>query len=50
MGLQVEIAPTIDFKEENVLIRWTDIAEGFNDRVIVKNLDEFTSLFSLINK
>ncbi|MFN3782494.1 MAG: hypothetical protein ACK4R6_01130 [Spirosomataceae bacterium] len=44
-GLTVEIDPTIDFKGDNALIRWTDTQEGFNDKVIVNSLKEFTSIF-----
>lgn len=44
-GLTVELDPTVDFKNQNVLIRWTDMEEGFNDRIIVNSLEEFNSLF-----
>lgn len=49
MGLTVEIDPTADHHFQNVLIRWTDILEGFNDRVIVKDLKEFNFNFTKIN-
>lgn len=49
MGLEVEIDPTIDFNNENILIRWTSIDEGFNDKIIVYSLLEFQSLFKPIN-
>lgn len=45
-GLTVEIDPTVDFNNNNVLIRWTDINEGFNDKVIVYSKNEFEKLFS----
>jgi hypothetical protein len=48
-GLRVEIDPTIDFKGNDALIRWTDIDEGFNDKLIVNSLEEFQSNFRLIN-
>lgn len=48
MGLEVEIDPTIDFNDENILIRWTSIDEGFNDKIIVYSLLEFQSLFKPI--
>lgn len=46
-GMNVEIDPTVDFKNQNVLIRWFDIDEGFNDKIIVNSLKEFKSKFSL---
>ena len=46
MGLRVEIDPTIDYNSQNILVRWTDINEGFNDKLIVDSLEEFNSLFS----
>jgi hypothetical protein len=49
MGLEVEIDPIIDFNDENILIRWTSIDEGFNDKIIVYSLLEFQSLFKPIN-
>lgn len=48
-GLQVEIDPTIDYSDNNVLIRWKDINEGFNDKIIYYNLAEFKKDFQLIN-
>jgi hypothetical protein len=48
MGLEVEIDPTIDYKNENALIRWTLIKEDFNDKIIVSSLLEFQSLFKSI--
>ena len=49
MGLKVEIDPTIDFDNENVLVRWVDIEEGFNDKIIVYSLYEFQNLFKPLN-
>lgn len=49
MGLTVEIDPTVDYGSENVLIRWTDINEGFNDKIIYYNLAEFKKDFQIIN-
>jgi hypothetical protein len=49
MGLEVEIDPTIDFNNENILIRWTSIDEGFNEKIIVYSLLEFQSIFKPIN-
>jgi hypothetical protein len=48
-GLIVELDPTIDFKGNDALIRWMDIQEGFNDKVIVNSLEEFQSNFCLLN-
>ena len=48
-GLVVEIDPTFDFLGNDALIRWTDVNEGFNDKIIVKSLKEFQSYFHLIN-
>lgn len=47
-GLVVEIDPTIDFTNSNVLVRWTDIYEGFNDKIIIHSLSEFKSNFSFL--
>lgn len=49
MGLKVEIDPTIDYDIENVLVRWLDVDEGFNDKIIVYSLDEFQNLFKPLN-
>ena len=49
MGLKVEIDPTIDYGNENILIRWLDKAEGFNDKIIVYSLYEFQNLFKPLN-
>jgi len=49
MGLNVEIDPTIDYGNENILIRWLDKAEGFNDKIIVYSLYEFQNLFKPLN-
>ena len=49
MGLTVEIDPTVDYNDENILIRWTSINEDFNDKIIVYSLLEFQSLFKPIN-
>lgn len=44
-GLKVEIDPTVDYADETILVRWTDVDEGFNDKIIVHSLYEFESLF-----
>lgn len=48
-GLIVEIDPTVDYGDENVLIRWTSIAEGFNDKIIYHNLAAFNNDFKRLN-
>jgi len=48
MGLRVELDPTVDYNSQNILIRWLDVDEGFNDKLIVNDINEFYSLFSLI--
>lgn len=48
-GLKVEVDPTIDYKANNALIRWTDLNEGFNDKLIINSLAEFKSYFKLVN-
>lgn len=48
-GLKVEIDPTIDYSSNNVLIRWLDIEEGFNDKAIYHSLEEFLKDFKLLN-
>lgn len=47
-GMSVELDPTVDFNNQNVLIRWLDLEEGFNDRIIVNSLDEFKQHFQKI--
>lgn len=49
MGLIVEIDPTVDFNNNNVLVRWTELNEGFNDKILIKSKSEFINLFSKIN-
>ena len=48
-GLTVEIDPTADYEFQNILVRWVDINEGFNDRIIVETFEEFNSLFTKIS-
>ncbi|PIV16412.1 MAG: hypothetical protein COS42_10135 [Flavobacteriales bacterium CG03_land_8_20_14_0_80_35_15] len=48
MGLTVEIDCTVDHKNQNLLVRWIEYSEGFNDRLIVYSFEEFNSLFSPI--
>ncbi len=48
IGLKVEIDPTVDYVDENILVRWTDIEEGFNDKIIVNSLQDFNRHFKPI--
>jgi len=48
MGLTVEIDPTVDYNNQNALIRWVDLSEGFNDKIIVNSFKEFVCHFSKI--
>ncbi len=48
-GLTVELDVTVDYSNKNALIRWTDIDEGFNDKLIVNSLAEFELNFKLSN-
>jgi hypothetical protein len=48
-GLKVELDPTIDCKGNDALIRWIDINEGFNDKLIVNSLEEFQSKFRMLD-
>lgn len=48
-GLKVEIDPTVDFVDNNVLVRWCDVDEGFNDKVIYTSLKSFQKDFTLLN-
>ncbi len=48
-GMIVELDPTIDFKGNNALIRWLDLNEEFNDKIIVHSLEEFNKNFKLID-
>jgi hypothetical protein len=44
-GLTVTIDPTVDYVNGNVLVRWLDENEGFNDKIILSSLHEFKTLF-----
>ncbi len=46
-GLIVNIDPTVDYRSENILIRWIDIEEGFNEKKIYSSLAEFKRDFQL---
>lgn len=48
-SMKVELDPTIDFESNNALIRWLDLEEGFNDKIIVNSLAEFETHFKLIH-
>ena len=48
-GLKVKIDPTVDYNCNNVLVRWKDIDEDFNDRIIYYNLVAFKKEFRLLN-
>jgi len=47
MGLKV-IDPMIVFNQ-NALIRWTDVEEGFNEKMTVCSVDEFSTNFIFRN-
>ena len=49
MGMKVEIDPTVDISSQNVLIRWLDLEEGFNDKIIVHSPKEFKTHFKKID-
>lgn len=44
-GLDVTIDPTVDYTNQNVLIRWLDTTDGFNDKIIIYSLLEFNAFF-----
>lgn len=48
MGMNVELDPTVDYKNETVKVRWTDLDEGFNDKIIIRTKEEFLEHFSRI--
>jgi hypothetical protein len=48
-GFTVEIDPTVDYGNSNVLVRWRDVDEGFNDKTIYYTLAEFKKDFKLLN-
>ncbi len=48
-GMIVQIDPTVDYGNNNVLVRWRDVNEGFNDKIIYYNLAEFKKDFKLLN-
>lgn len=50
MGVEVELDPTVYFEDQEMLIRWLDVNEGFNDRMIVRSLEEFQENFKIINE
>jgi len=45
-GMTVEIDPTVDYNTNTVLIRWTDVKSGFNDKEIM-SFDKFKNVFKL---
>lgn len=47
-GFKVEIDPTVDYNSNNILVRWTDIIEGFNDKTIYHSLSDFLADFNPI--
>ncbi len=47
-GMNVELDPTVDFNNENIKIRWFELNEGFNDKVILKTKKEFLNTFTKI--
>jgi len=49
LGMEVEIDPTVDYKDSNVLVRWIDIKEGFNDKLIINSLTVFNKYFKPIS-
>jgi hypothetical protein len=49
MGLTVEIDPSVNFNDDDVLIRWTDMKEGFNDKILFYSLPEFEMNFRKID-
>ena len=49
MGMTVEIDPTVDFSSENVLVRWVDLVEEFNDRIIYTSKEQFLTDFQPAN-
>jgi hypothetical protein len=48
-GMTVEIDPTVDFDSGNVLVRWVDLEEGFNDRHIYTSTEAFLTDFQPTN-
>ena len=48
-GMEVELDPTVDFKNETIKVRWLDLNEGFNDMVILKDKNEFLTTFRKLN-
>ena len=49
MGMTVEIDPTVDYSSENMLVRWVDLVEGFNDRHIYTSKEQFLIDFQPAN-
>ncbi len=47
-GLIVELDPTVDFTNQNMLVRWLDVNEGLNYKIIVNSIDEFKVNFKEI--
>ncbi len=47
-GLIVELDPPVDFTNQNMLVRWLDVNEGLNYKIIVNSIDEFKVNFKEI--
>ena len=48
-GMEVELDPTVDFVNENIKIRWNDVNEGFNDKIILNSIKDFNNNFVKIS-
>lgn len=43
--MSVELDPTVCYSDESILIRWQDLDEGFNDRIVFNTIEEFKKNF-----
>lgn len=46
MGMSVELDPTVDYKNETIKVRWTELNERFNDKIIIRTKEEFLEHFT----
>ncbi|MEE1290602.1 MAG: hypothetical protein UHW86_06175 [Spirochaetota bacterium] len=48
LGMSVELDPTVCYSDESILIRWQDLDEGFNDRIVFNTIEEFKKNFKRV--
>ncbi len=48
LGMNVELDPTVCYSDESILIRWCDLDEGFNDKILLNTIEEFKKNFKRV--